>query len=777
MMYNENQKAGGSLELVSMIRRRWWVVLLSVFVVLLLVVFYNEKTVPVYRGSTKVIFEKTDQMVEGTLLGGFSEGNFIANQIEEMKTKAFAEEVVASLSGQVKKRFFYLPHFKPEYKRDRFLVKTVQENLSFNQVRGTEVVNIAFDCEDRYLAQVVTNAAADVLIQRNLTVRRQQYSNVKNFIEEQFEIVKQRLQESEQRLKEFKERENITSLEDQSREILERITQAEIIYNEVRSTRKEVQEKLTAIQKKLDAERAGLSESIVKTSSPLSMKLKERLVELEVTYSNLQVQGFPESNPKMHELRAEIEKIKRSLVEETLKLNKDENLKDLMDPFAQIRRYMEETITLEFELQALTAKANNLRALLNRYSEQLKKLPEKELTLVRLMRDKEVNNKLYMTLLEERERARIKEASEIGNIRVLERAQLPLNPIRPKKVLNLVLGFVTGSFLGMFLSFMFEYFNNKIRTQEDVERELGLPVIAVIPRQKREAEALLLKSGENGAFSSKYSYYNSVLFDAYSLLSFALDKEPGTCSTVMITSTTPNEGKSTIATLLAIATAQRGRRTLLVDGDLRKPTLHTFFHVPREPGLTNLLLEFRQRRMQERRDNGASALPGMPQPMVPAKIPSAVDLLRDGLIQTQEKNLLLLPSGFIPTNSVRIWSTSTWEDIFKGFSEIVDLVIVDAPPILGVADTTMMARYVQHILFCVAANFVDVRTLKRAFKIFTETIHGGPERILGAVLNKADITNLYGSYKYYRYYAQKEELRQSPELPSSDFTKSNHYTG
>ena len=772
-MENQFNKSVSIPELMGVVRRKKWVVIACLLSTLVPVLIYNYLAVPVYQSSTKLIFEDTGKMTDFSPMIGVTKSNLIANQIEEMKTKSFAQDVYKQLPEEEKKRFLSLSSYKKEYDPEGFIVGQIKSNLSFVPVRGTEVVVVSFDSEIPHLAEFVTKTAALVLTKRDLSVRRKKYSSITSFIDKQFEIVSKRLKESEDTLKNYKESQNITSLEAESKEILTRITQAEVLYNEVRTSKKELQEKLKAIDTKLTAEKKGLSKNVLKINSPLAIQLKERLVKLEITYSNFQVQGYPEDNPKMVDLKNEIEQVKKSLINETVKINNDKNIGSLVDPFSQIAKFIEDKIASEIELKAIEAKEKNLQAVLANYNKKLGNLPDKEMKLVRLLRDKEVNNKLYMTLLEEREKSRINEASEIGNIRILEPARMPHRPIRPRKVLNLFVGIFSGLFLGVFLVFVLEYMNDEIRTQDDLERELSIPVIAVIPKLKCDLQKLLESSGNGQMFSDENS---SMLFDAYSLLSFALDKREHHSSTIMITSAVPNEGKSTIASMLALTNAQRGKKTLLIDADLRKPSLHSMFGVTREPGITNLTLEFMQKvkTMETYEGNNHDETIDFIQEKNSHVKQMNAQMIRtallEGIFHTFEKNLLFLPCGFIPSNPVRIWSSTIWGKIIPHLKQLADIIIFDAPPIIGVAETTMMTNYIDHVLFCASVGGLDKKTLKRSFQLFRDTITNPDEKIIGAVLNKADMEMIYGSYKYYSYYTKSRKFRHEPEIPKSDFS-------
>lgn len=741
---SHSDKSISPIDLLISLRRRGWVLVACLVGSLIPILIYNHKAAPIFRASTEVIFEESEKVMASQLRYSSYKGreNFILNQIEEMKTKTFAKEVYDSLPTAIREHLVFERSRPTEASR----VDEIRGHLNIMPTKGTEIVKIRFEARDPAVAQIVANTAAEVLINRNLEMRRQKYSNVKKFIDQQFTVVKKRLQNAESALKQFKKQNNISSLEAETKEILHRVTQAEILYNQVGSENQELQEKVNILKTKLNQEKKDLAKNIVKTSNPLLEGLRERLVELEVQYSNLLVQGIPHTNPKMLDIQNEIAQIKRNLVNETMKINRDENLGSFLDPFSQIRRYVEELIGLEADLQAQDAKEANLRSLLAGYTAKLRNLPEKEMTLWRLMRDRESNNKMYLTLLEEREKARIKEAAEIGDIRVIEPARLPEEAVRPRWLLNVIIGIFSGLIVGTLLIAGLEYISNDVKTEEEVEAVLGLSVLASIPRLKHDFSFLLhpLTNGD----MAKNNRNEAIFGDEYNLLYSALTKQIHGPSTIMVTSCVPHEGKSTMATMLAATTAQRGKRTLLVDGDFRKPTLHSIFCVSKEPGLTNLVVDFMQ---ISKRSEGPGNHAQKEDRLNITQNPRLQRSLQETITQTVEKKLLFLPCGFIPANPVRAWSASIWSTIFAQLKCVVDVIIIDAPPIVGIPDPAIISTYADHILFCVESGGVDASTLFRSFRSFKNAIKDSEDKIVGAVLNKVD---LYGKYKYYHYYSK-----------------------
>jgi capsular exopolysaccharide synthesis family protein len=746
MRNNQNKTMNFALWLGSL-RRRWWLISLCMFGALIPILIYNHEATPIFRATTKVIFEQNVGIIDLEKKAGNNAEENIFNQIEEIKTKSFARDVYSALPDKIQKELVRTGTDSSDG------AATLGENLTVEPTRDTEILAISFESPSPKVAQTVANAGAQALIDRNLGVRRQKYGNVKDIIDDQFTIVRDRLQESEADLKQFKETHNITSLEAETEEILKRVTEAEILYNQVGSERRELQEKLNVIQAKLASGKKDLSKNVMDFSSPIAVRLKERVMDLETRYSNLQVQGLPLNHPKMLELQEEIARTKESLVAETRKMN-NQSTDAFIDPFLQMQQYMQEANSLELELQAAKAKHQNLRALLEDYNSRLRNLPEREMTLVRLMRERDTGKNMYMRLSEEGEMAGIKEAAEIPDLRIIEPARLPESPVQPRKALNLILGGFSGLLIGILFISGIEYFKDAVKTEEDVEEVLRLPVIASIPRLKHDF-SLLFDSKKNGSLYEANTS-EAIFSDEFNLLCLAVNQKIKKPCVVMVTSSIPGEGKSTLATMLALTSAQRGEKTLLIDADLRRPRLHRLLNVPRQPGLTNLAVEFAQ---IVKNSNG--------QPQDAKKMIRTA--FWEGIIQTPEKNLLFLPCGYIPANPLKLWSFNIWNDIFRQLKTHSNLLIIDAPPIIGISDASIISSYVDYILFCVESENMDRTTLQRSFKFFRNAVHDSEHKMIGAILNKIDLKSQYGKYKYYRYYTKKYHLGES-EVHRMDYS-------
>ena len=761
----ENQ-ATSFVEIVKILKRRKLLLLLCLVLALTPIVLYNQLTQPTYEATAIVAFEdfSKETMPGLDFAGSLSHGNFVANRIEEMKTKTFARQIYDELPDSAR-HLLRLPEPLPaDFNAEQYQVEAIRRNLSVTLIKATDLVTITYTSASPELTKTVANGVTAVLQKSNLRVRRQEFTSMREFIDEQIRGVEERLRHAEDALRDFKTQENITSLEDESKEVLQRITQVEGLSNQIQADKDARQKRLTVIQQKLDEQKKDLAGSATQISSPLTAKLKEKLVELEVKYSGLQVQNYPETHPKMVELKTEIAQTKQKLVQTTMQILQGEKFKGVTDPISQLQKYLEETIALDVELQALGAQGAHLQKILDNYAGYLKKLPDKELTLVRLMRDKELNNKIYTRLLEEREQARIREAAEIGNIRIVESAELPRVTARPKKLLNIGIGLLAGTMLGLLLVFIAEFAKETPRTPEEVERILKLPVLASVPQLKR-GFTLELNGKQPQHALVPHRTATSLTRDAYAYLWSSLQiSNRASGQVIMITSAGQGEGKSSIAANLSLTAARHGKRTILIDGDLRKPILHEFFKIPISPGLTNLVAEANQawphtadyettvtagnrvagNHVEEATNSNLTKWKRL-------SLREAIVSYMGNVLQTSASaNLRILTKGDPILEPDILWASPMIQEILKILKQHADFIVIDTPPVISIPDAGLIAYYSDGIIFCVEAAQTDKTMLLRAQKILDHA----NSKFLGVVLNKVDPSSIYGSHKDYKYYTK-----------------------
>lgn len=716
--------------LFDKVRRRKWTLIACVVLSLLLAFLYNRLSTPVYRASAIVSFERfsKDDVLNFDFANASYEARFIANRMNELKTRTFAQNVFRVLPDSIR-QFFRLPDSKPtDFDSEGYVITLIQEAISAEQTEKTpNVLTLSFDSENAELAKQVTDTVVDMLKNSSLTYRRQEFASLKQFIDEQIKVAERQLHQAEDALSSFKGSDNITSLEDESREILRRITQAEILDNQIQTDREAKESKLSVIRKKMDEQKKDVSSTFLESSSPTIAKLKEQLVDLEVQLAGLQVQGYSEDHPRRQELTNTIKRTKQSLLELTMTMIQDQNLTSIVDPLSLLRNYLEESVTLEIEIQALLAQQGHLQKILQSYNERLKGLSAKDATLFGLLRDREVNNKHYVRLLEEREEARLQEAADIGTLHVIDEAQMPLLPYTPRKALNIVIALFAGTMVGLLLIFVKSSFNDSPQTYEALEAVLGLPVLASVPSIK--SKAMVSPFAHPGTNERLMPLYQ----DAYVYLWRRIQSSNhGKINSVMISSATPREGKSTVAANLAITAAKTGEKTLLIDGDLRKPSLAKLFNVSDSHGLSNLV--------SEQTECIHSANPVFAFADELPTLPPLQDL--------PLKGLKFLGAGSSQNEPGLIWTSSQLREALEFLIKDFDFVVIDSPPVLGIPDAVSIASCVDGIILCVEAEQTDKGLLLRTRDILTQA----NSNLVGVVWNKVDLRHFYDKYKYQKHY-------------------------
>lgn len=709
---------------VQIILRRKWLILGTLLGVLLLVMVYNQLATPIYKAGTTIVFEElnTPTASISSFRIAFNK-NFIIKQVEEIKSRSLAEEVVKALPEDVKNMFPLPKKVTPDFNRDWFVANEIKQGISVSSINESEVIKIEVEACTPQAAEVIANTIAEVLKKRKMSVKKEESSQVREIIEAQLVNFKQQLDSAETALKDFKEQSKVTVINQEAGEIFKRITEAEIVYNQAKANLDAAEKRFSFIQEKLARERQDLVPSITKITSPWAQKLKAQLVDLEVQYTTLKLQDYPENHPKMQQLQKQIAETKNNLKTESLKIAAGESI---IDPISQIEKLMEESVTLEIEIQTYQAQEKTLRNVIYNYKQNLSTLPDKELHLAQLLRDKEVNEKIYTMLLQKREEAKIAEAEKVGNIRIIDPAMAPTSPIKPRKTLNLVIGIIFGLVSSLTLIFFLEFMDKSIKTVEDVEQLAELGVLGIIPKINLQnlltTDINILKDKRAAEIACKMiTDYNpcSPESEAFRNLkaNLQLAKIGSPKKTVLITSANPGEGKSLLVSNLGIITAQMGLRTLLIDADLKKPILHKVFQKKIRPGLVDIVLTN-----------------------------AFMSVVYEVIAATPFKNLDILTSGTIPLASSEIIASGMIKDVLGELKHHYDIILIDTPPINIVADAGILNASVDGSMLVVRSSRTSTRDMKNAIKLLKIT----QDNLLGIVLNCKDSSNGY-SKNYYHY--------------------------
>jgi tyrosine-protein kinase Etk/Wzc len=484
--------------------------------------------------------------------------------------------------------------------------------------------------------------------------------------------------------------------------------------------------RLQAERNIIEAERAALQQLVseindeARSLDPSAPSPYTRLISFPTLFRN---QAASEFLRNLNEANSERSRL---LIRRTME---DPDVINVTERVGQIELQLRTTV--ETYLQGLTNQVSSYDATLREFGIELERIPAKEVQLTRLFFNDTATTEIYTLLQTRLQEARILEAVEDATVRIVDPAILPTRPVRPRTLLNLLLAFLVGAMLGASVAFAREYLDETVHTREDIAHATGgATVLGVIPRIRLAAvngrSAPTAVPGELSMRLVAGRDPRNPVSEAYRTLRTNLtfsnpDKPP---KTIVFTSALPKDGKSTSAANLSITLAQQGINALLVDADLRRGELHTVFGVPNEPGLTNIL-------------TGTCGI---------GEAIREIDLGESG-------TLAFLPSGPYPPNPAEILGSQKMRTLVEALEERFDLVILDSAPLTVATDAAVLGTKADGAVLVARASVTE----KGALSYAVEQLNNVRASILGCILNDVDFrrdSRYSGSYGKYGYYYQ-----------------------
>jgi len=703
---------------LDVLRRRRWSIIAAFLLTLCFAVGFSLSMHPVYRATTTVTTDKTPPMLLLNKTGDFS---LFADQAAAQAPNVFTlVELIRSQSV----KDGAIARLTPAIGKDA--AEDALKRPKTQQVRNTEIVRINVDDSDPKVAADAANALAASLIETNLRARRQRATETREFIARQLADSANRLRSSEEDLVAFKRRHGDVSLPEETTLSLQKLADLQAQRVDLDLQRREVEARIVKGRADL-AKQAKISPTNW-TPSPLIGSLQAQLANLEIELSGLRRQLTPKAQAVIS-TQAKITETKRRLDAEQARNLQAQTYS--VDPIYQT--LIQQVAQAEMARPVLSSRESALNAAIAAYSQKVQGVPPREIQLTRLSRSVKEAEDIYLLLSEKSQDARIAEASIGSAIRVVDRAQVPKFPIKPRRQLNTLLGAVLGLIVGVGVGFLREEFDDTIKSSEDVERLLGAPVLGAIP---------LLPDNKKGGDGSKPTRLPALVdagrrspgAEAYRALRthvlFSMPDVERKC--LLVTSALPEEGKSTVAANLALAIARTDRRVWLVDGDLRRPALGMVFREANSPGLASLLA-------------GQAEL--------------------DDVVHPATGGISFVASGpTVPNPAELLGSQRMARLIAKGRNQ-ADVVIIDSPPLLPVTDAEVVGAQVDGVLLVVKIGATERHALAQARRRLEQV----RVRVVGAVLNfvpAGSRDGYYGGY-YYAQYASQDERDVKAGHPSS----------
>lgn len=722
------------------LKRRWTV--LTVFAIIVIsVAIYTFTATPIYEAATRLVIERENPnvvSVEEVMAVDASGTDYYQTQYKIIESRTVAREVIRRLHLENSEEFFPRPKddllsnlkrsvvetvgswkesitsllkteeekgadASEEYEADTSLVSDFIKRITVGPIRNSRLVDVSFRAKDPLLAAKIANTLASAYIDQNLEIKLEAVQNAGKWLHTRIEEEREKVEKAEQGLLRYKEKHGIVTdfSSDVEQVTAQKLAQLNSQVVQAESRRVEAETRynqalgLVGSPDMLDSIPEVLNNELIRQIKSMEVDLYKRMSELSKKYG--------QKHPQMVAIESELQ---------TLQKRKAQEVDRVIN-------------SLRNEYRVTLAKEKSLKEALGKQKQEAIALNQKAVGYGGLQREADSARRMYEVLIKRFKETSLTEDMRTGNIRIIDKAEVPSDPVKPRKKLNLLMAVMLGLFAGIGLAFFFEYLDNTIKIPEDVKRHLKIPYLGPVPlfevngqgqpRDGTRPELVTVLTPKSTASESYRGIRTSILFSS-------AESAP---QVILVSSVGPAEGKTITTANLAITMAQYGSKVIVLDCDMRKPRMDKLLGVSRNQGMSNLLV-----------GSGAN------------------------ILHTSVPNLDVIPAGPIPPNPSEILGSARMAHLLGALRKRYTRVLIDSPPSTAVTDAVALSKSVDGIILVIRAGSTTREMAKNGVAQFDAV--GAP--MLGVVLNGVGVGR--GSYYYYQYsygyYGDEGDKRRRP---------------
>lgn len=638
---------------------------------------------PIYRASTTIQIERQSTTAADVVVepqGRRSERDYWQTQIQLLQSNTLANAVMDKLNIRDKftssKGFLSGLRSAPPTPEVNFLKGLYVEPLSTSQL-----IMLHYESNDAELSSKIVNTIAETFIQTNLERQFKNTESAQKFLLSQLDKAKKRSTESETALNKFARENKIISLSNNQTTSTHILTKLSDELVEVQAERASLESELAQL-----ATAANDPDPSMTLNTPHMQSLKKKLIALEDDYTSAK-KRYGSKSRAAKKLRRKVELARGKIRSEAhlYKQSLETKLATAKNTEAALEKRLFSLQDSGLDMQSKVQTFNNLKQTANS------------------------NQTIYQNLLERIKEVGVASGIDSNNITVVDAASVPYNKYKPKVKTNVIFGTLIGFLLGLAAVFLREFMDDSIKDADELERITHLPMLGMIPSHKNKDQSSADIALQ--IIKEPRSNISEAIRSLRTALSFSTDT--GAPQTLFFTSSEAGEGKTSIALNLATAYAQAGENVLLIDADLRSPSVHTLLKVDNRQGLSNYLTRS-------------------------IDMPSATQ-------QTTIQGLQVLPSGPLPPDPVELLSGKRIKELMEKATLDYDRIIIDGPPVLGLADALILSNIADATLVTIHAE----TTLKAPILASLKRLKQAKANVIGTLMNQA--TPRGAAYSYFQY--------------------------
>ena len=727
---------------LRVILKHQWTILTVFAVIVVSVTIFSFTATPVYKATTRIIIEKENPKVVSIqeVMSVDSSGlDYYQTQYKIIEGRAVANEVVKRLNLEKSEEFNPKPGILGEIwswiispiTYVRSLLKTddtnpvkgvtivgieepyspladvIAKKIIVTPIRNSRLVDISFEAKDRVLAAQIANTVARAYIDLNLQAKLKATQDAVAWLNQQVEQEKKRVEQAEQNLLRYKQEKGIVTDFSSNVETITAQKLAAINTQVVEATSKRVEAETRYRQARSMESSPDSMGSIPEVMNNLLIQdIKKQEVEVSKRLSELS-KRYGANHPQIIALNNEMK---------TLNARKTGEIQRVANG-------------LHNEYRVALAREQSLKGALSQQKGESLNMNQKAIDYTVLKREADMSREMFDLLIKRFKETSLTEDIRTGNIRVIDPAEIPKSPAKPKKAQNILLALIVGLSMGIGLAFFLEYLDSTIKLPDEITSLLKIPYLGPVPALATEEgaegkdqehdprEDLIALTAPKSTASEAYRGIRT------SLLFSSADSVP---QVILVCSSGPQEGKTITTSNIAVTIAQTGNKVLIMDCDMRRPKLHKLFGADRNKGMSNILV-------------GNSTL-------------------EEAVVHTHVPNIDILASGPIPPNPSELLGSERMKALIDEARKSYDRVIIDSPPITAVTDAVILSNFVDGVVVVIRSGVTHREVIKNGIT----QLKAVNARILGAVLNCVSMgrDNYYYYQYYYYYYGQDGEKRK-----------------
>ena len=548
----------------------------------------------------------------------------------------------------------------------------VKENLTIQQMGATiPLIKITYHDTIPKRATDYITALTTNFIEESVKAKNEQNNRVLEFIDEQLDNIRETLKTSENRLEVYKTKNDIIEPSIQAKKYIEKLSELEIQLSENLLKQKLVNN--LSVFTKNNSNLDAIAPSLMELNDKHTLDLIVSFQNLEIKMSNLKTE-LTDEHPELITVKRQMYYIRQKIISNI------RNLKSL-----------------------IKQKHSSLKEEKRSYEAKIKSLPTEEKNLVNINRDYKVSATMYDYLLKKKTESELLVVSTLSDYKIIDKAHTDAEPIKPKRAMLMVAAPLMGLLLGVVLAVILKSLNNKISSKEELEELTDLPLLGIIPLHKNKKVKLDVYDDSNSVFTESYRSLRTNLPNK---------KEDGTANIILVTSTIESEGKTTLISNLASVFQMAGYKSIILNLDLRKPTLHDYFDLENNRGMSTYL--------------------------------KGDDTIHDIIFSTKYPDLHVITSGPIPNNPSELILSHRFNDLLDILKTRYDYIFIDTAPVGLVSDTIHLMKFTDMNIIIFKENYAEAS--------YVDAIHGILKKSnienVGIVLNQSKSKNKSNGYGY-----------------------------